>query len=138
MTEPGTHLPTPLAALKNSLRSLWPLGLVPMVTGCSMLQNQQSFMVTHGPVAHHELDVFMVSVYVTIAIFVVVTSCLLYAVFRFEDKGSDSGDLPPQVHGNALIEGTLGVVSALMLVLIAVPTVKDVWYITDVPEEEAK
>ena len=43
---------------------------------------------------------------------------------------------PPQGHGNPLIEIGLIAGSVALLVVIAIPTVRDIWYTHDVPEEE--
>lgn len=120
-------------------------GLV--VVGCSgcawlhkvfSLSGPQSTMLTEGPVAQSQWDLFMVTVYVTTFIFVVVGSVLAYAQIKFRAK-SDA-DLkaapPPQGHGNPFIEVGLIAASVLLLVVIAIPTVQGIWFTHDVPEAE--
>lgn len=139
VTEPGTRTPVrrdwPLAIFRRLSQAAMLLALPMMLGGCGLITHKQSWMLPEGPVAQRQYDIFMVTVYVTVAIFVVVTGALLLAVFRFRDKGGADTELPPQTHGNALIEGTLGVVSALLLVLIAVPTVNGIFYTAEVPPE---
>ncbi|WP_172830193.1 cytochrome c oxidase subunit II [Opitutus sp. GAS368] len=119
------------------------LGLV-LLTGCNKLHQvfslsgPQSTMVTAGPVASRQWDLFMITVYVTTFIFIVVGTVLAYAQikFRAKDDTADKSVPPPQGHGNPLIEVGLIAFSVLLLVIIAVPTVRDIWYTNDVPNEE--
>ena len=114
--------------------------LVALSTGCKWanLSGPQSTIVTEGPVAKAQLDVFMVTVYVTTFIFIVVGSVLAYAQIRFRAKSSadEKTPPPPQGHGNPFIELGLIVASISLLVIIAIPTLKNIWYTHDVPEAE--
>ncbi len=115
-----------------------------LMTGCAWagkvfsLSGPQSTMVTEGPVAKAQWDLFMVTVYVTTFIFIVVGSVLAYAQikFRAKDEAAEKAEPPPQGHGNPLIEIGLIAASVILLVFIAIPTVRDVWYTHDVPEAE--
>lgn len=115
-----------------------------LMTGCAWagkvfsLSGPQSTMVTEGPVAKAQWDLFMVTVYVTTFIFIVVGSVLAYAQikFRAKDEAAEKAEPPPQGHGNLLIEIGLIAASVTLLVFIAIPTVRDVWYTHDVPEAE--
>ena len=114
------------------------------LTGCAWLHQvfslsgPQSTMVTEGPVAKSQWDLFMVTVYVTTFIFVVVGAVLAYAQIKFRAKSeaAEKSAPPPQGHGNPLIEVGLIAGSVLLLVIIAIPTVRDIWYTHDVPEAE--
>lgn len=112
-----------------------------LLTGCEKVFNlngPQSTMHTAGPVARAQWDLFMVTVYVTTFIFVVVGAVLAYAQIRFRAKGRPDEQTPPpeQGHGNPFIEIGLIAVSVGLLVIIAIPTLKNIWYVHDVPEEE--
>jgi heme/copper-type cytochrome/quinol oxidase subunit 2 len=66
------------------------LGLV-LMSGCKLaevfsLSGPQSTMVTSGPVAKAQWDLFMITVYVTMFIFVVVGAVLAYAQIKFRAK----------------------------------------------------
>jgi cytochrome c oxidase subunit 2 len=102
------------------------------------LSGPQSTMVTEGPVAKSQWDLFMVTVWVTAGIFVVVGAVLAYAQFKFhaKDEAAEKSEPPPQGHGNPLIEIGLIAASVGLLVIIAIPTVRDIWYTHDVPEAE--
>ncbi len=102
------------------------------------LSGPQSTMVTEGPVARSQWDLFMITVWVTMGIFIVVGAILAYAQIKFRAKSAadEKAEPPPQGHGNPLIEVGLIVGSVLLLVIIAVPTVRGIIYTHDVPEEE--
>lgn len=114
------------------------------MTGCTWvhrvfsLSGPQSTMVTEGPVAKSQWDLFMVTVWVTTFIFVVVGAVLAYAQVKFRAKSEtdEKSAPPPQGHGNPFIEVGLIVASVVLLVIIAIPTVRGIWYTHDVPEAE--
>lgn len=114
------------------------------LTGCNKvhqvfsLSGPQSTMITEGPVAKAQWNLFMVTVYVTTFIFVVVGAVLAYAQikFRARSEADEHAEPPPQGHGNPLIEIGLIAASVALLVIIAIPTLKGIWYTHDVPEEE--
>jgi len=119
------------------------LGLA-FLTGCQKvnqvfsLSGPQSTMVTEGPVAKAQWDLFMVTVYVTTGIFIVVGAVLAYAQIKFRAKSEadEHAEPPPQGHGNPFVEIGLIAASVALLVIIAIPTLKDIWYTHDVPEAE--
>jgi cytochrome c oxidase subunit 2 len=98
----------------------------------------QSTFDTQGPVAKSQLEVFYVTVWVTLAIFVIVAGVLAYATLKFKARKSDEehAPVPPQGHGNPFVELGLIAASVAALVIIAVPTLKAIWYTYDVPEEQ--
>jgi cytochrome c oxidase subunit 2 len=122
------------------------LGLA-LLAGCKFdpaqvfsLSGPQSTIHVEGPVARAQDHVFMVTVWVTLFIFVIVGAVLAYAQIKFRAKSdADEHATPPeQGHGNPLIEVGLVVASVVLLVIIAIPTVQNIWYTHDVPEEERK
>jgi cytochrome c oxidase subunit 2 len=128
------------STLRTALRragSLMFVGLLPLLNG-GWIYGPQSTFETHGPVAKTQLDVFYVTLWVTMIIFVLVAAVLTYATLRFRVRPGDSANQPPpeQSHGNPLIELGLIVLSIAALVVIAVPTMRAIWYTYDVPEAE--
>lgn len=127
---------SPVLPLRRAAISLAVLAL-PFLTG-GWIYGPQSTFDTKGPVARAQLDVFYTTVWVTTAIFVIVAAVLAYATFKFrvrKSEGTKPAD-PHQGHGNPLVE--LGLIAASIgaLVIIAVPTLKNIWYTYDVPEEQ--
>ena len=119
--------------------------LLTLLSGCNKLHQvfnlsgPQSTMVTEGPVARAQWDLFMVTVYVTMFIFVVVGTVLAYTQIKFRAKSeADEHATPPAEagHGNPFIEIGLIAGSVALLVIIAIPTVRDIWYTYDVPQAD--
>lgn len=111
-----------------------------LLSGCGWanLHGPQSTFDTAGPVARTQLDLFKVTLYVTTGIFVVVGLVLAYAQikFRARSEADEHAEPPPQGHGNPLVEIGLIAASVVLLVIIAIPTVRGIWYTHDVPESE--
>lgn len=113
-----------------------------LLSGCDLkfwrMDGPMSAMEVDGPVARAQLEVFYVTVWVAFVIFVLVGSTLAYATFKFRARSTadEHAEPPAQNHGNPLIELSLIGASVLALVVIAVPTLKGIWYTHDVPEEE--
>ena len=118
-----------------------------LMSGCKLadklaqvfsLSGPQSTMVTAGPVAKEQWDLFMITVYVTMFIFLVVGAVLAYAQIKFRAKSEsdEHAEPPPQGHGNPFIEVGLIAASVGLLVIIAIPTLRDIWFTYDVPEAE--
>lgn len=129
--------------LANAPRgAVWALALAGagLFSGCSFLgmDGHQSTMTPEGPVALDQRGIFFVTCYVALVIFVCVASVLAYATIRFKAHGKDDeqADPPEQSHGNPLIEMSLIGASIAALVVIAVPTLRGIWYSYDVPDAQ--
>lgn len=127
-----------IAPLKRTLMRLFPLCLLALValgsTGCSF-KTRQSFLDPKGPLALMQYDLFMVTVWVTLFIFLVVGGALLWVVIRFRERPGDGNKpMPAQSHGNPLVEIGLIGVSVLLLVIIAIPTLRGIAYMHELPE----
>lgn len=72
------------------------------------------------------LDVYGVLIWVTLVIFVVVESLLIYALWRYRRRPGDP-EVPEQVHGHTLVEIGWTLAPALILFFIAIPTVRTVF-----------
>jgi cytochrome c oxidase subunit 2 len=98
-------------------RAHWLLGLflILALAGCSF-NTRQSTLDPKGPIALAQYDLFMVTVWVTLFMFITVGGTLLWAVFYFRERPEDEGKpMPPQAHGNPLVEVALIGVSILLL-----------------------
>jgi len=105
------------------------------MSGCET-NTRMSTLDTKGPVAEAQYELFMVTVWVTLFIFVTVGAVYLYAIIKFREKKDDPRPLPVQGHGNPLVEIGLIGVSILLLVIIAIPTLQAIWYTHDIPTPE--
>jgi cytochrome c oxidase subunit II len=130
-------LTLPTNSTRRAPRALALAG-VAFLSGCSWLglDGHQSTVQVEGPVARVQLNLFYVTCWVTLVIFVLVGSVLAYATWKFRAKteADEHAEPPPQSHGNPLVEVGLISGAVLALVIIAVPTVKGIFYTYDVPE----
>lgn len=125
-------------------RALSALAGMTLLSGCDLnfwrMDGHQSTIVVDGSVAKQQLEVFYVTCWVSLVIFVIVAAVLAYAMIKFRAKteADEHAEPPAQSHGNPLIELGLIGASVLSLVIIAVPTLKAIWSTYDVPEAEKK
>jgi len=109
-----------------------------LLSGCFWLDGPQSTFDPNGPVAREQLDLFYVTCWVTLVIFVLVGSALAYAMIKFRARSDADlhAEPPEQHHGNPVVEVSLIAASVFSLVVIAIPTLRAVWFSYDVPEEQ--
>ena len=113
-----------------------------LLAGCDLnfwrMDGPQSTMVVAGPVARTQRDLFFVTCWVTFVLFILVGSVLAYATLKFKARNTDdeNAEPPEQGHGNPLVEIGLIAASVFALVIIAIPTLKAIWYTYDVPEAQ--
>lgn len=103
------------------------------------MDGHQSTISVEGPVAREQLQVFYVTCWVSLVIFIIVGSVLAYAMLKFRAKSAadEHAEPPEQSHGNPLVEIGLIGASVLALVIIAIPTLKAIWNTYDVPVDPA-
>jgi len=141
LTFPPTCLPG-RSSLGRWSRAALALGGVALLSGCDLnfwrMDGPQSTINVDGPVARNQLEIFYVTCWVTFIIFVLVGSVLAYATIKFRARttADEHAEPPPQGHGNPLIELGLIGASIFALVVIAVPTLKGIWFTYDVPVAE--
>ena len=106
------------------------------VTGC--VEEVRSTLDPLGPVAARQMSTFMVTLWVSLAIFVVVGAFLVYCLVKFHHKGEVTKDtpLPDQGHGSAALEIALILISVFLVGIIALPTVQGIFYVGTVPTDE--
>jgi cytochrome c oxidase subunit 2 len=118
------------------IKNWQPLLAALFVSGCS-LSGPQSTLDADGPVARLQYETFLVTFWVSAAIFAVVGGMFLYCLMNFRAPGGEvSRDypLPDQGHGNPLLEIGIIFVSILLIGIVAVPTVYGVLYSGTLPE----
>lgn len=102
-------------------------GGVLVALGQWALAQPQSTFDTVGPVAEMQLDLFMLTFWLAIGVFVLVAGALGYAVWRFRARSQDARALPPQTHGNTILEVSWTIAPAILLIVIGIPTVRTIW-----------
>ncbi len=70
-----------------------------------------------------------------VVVFVLVQGALIVAIFRFRER--PGGPSPKVTHGNTLLEISWTLAPAIVLVLIAIPTIKTIWIIDSPPPGES-
>src|SRR5476651_1017616 len=105
-----------------------------------VMDGHQSSIFTEGPVAKSQTDLFFVTCWVTLVIFILVGAVLAYATVKFKarNEADEHAEPPAQSHGNPLVEIGLIAGSVLALVIIAIPTLKAIWFTYDVPGADSK
>ena len=98
--------------------------LLAALAACTPEHNQSTFD-TKGPVAESQLQLFYWIFWAAVFVFVVVEGILLYAVIRYRRKPGDPD--PKQTHGNTPIEIAWTLAPALVLAVVAVPTVATIF-----------
>jgi cytochrome c oxidase subunit 2 len=123
--------------LSRSVRLAAAAAALSTLSGCYWFDGPQSTLFTDGPVAKHQLDVFFVTCWVALFIFIIVGSVLGYTTFKFRARSEidTRPEQPDESHGNPLVEMSLIGASVFALVIIAIPTLKNIYYTYDVPAE---
>ncbi len=92
----------------------------------------QSTFDSLGPVAQRQEDLFMVIFWAALVVFVVVGGVLLFTILKFRNRPG----IPRQTHGNTRLEVALTIAPAIVLIVVAIPTISAIFYIADPPAGE--
>ncbi|MEX0592174.1 MAG: cytochrome c oxidase subunit II [Nitriliruptoraceae bacterium] len=122
----------------RTLRSRMPrvalLGAGAMVlAGCGS-DAGQSALRPAGPFAQAPHDLIIPVAIIALAVFILVQGLIVYTSWRYRAKGDD--EFPKQVHGNTKLEILWTIIPALILAVIAVPTVRGIFEMAGEPAEE--
>lgn len=110
----------------RTLLPVFPVASLLLFSSCATALPQNTFDPA-GKGARDIQNLIVPVLVVAAVIFVVVQSVLLYSALRFRQRDSDEpapGECPEQVHGNTPLEIAWTIVPFLILVVIAVPTVR--------------
>lgn len=104
-----------------------------VLSACS---GDQSALHPAGRFAQEPHDLITLVAILALVVFVFVQGLLIVSVVKFRVRRDDDGTLPVQVHGNTKLEIVWTVIPAVILAVIAVPTVQLIFGMMDEPEEE--
>ncbi|OXS64512.1 cytochrome c oxidase subunit 2 [Bacillus sp. V-88] len=90
------------------------------LTGCSSLK----VLDPKGTVAELQLNLFQISIAIMLLVFFVVFSMFVYFTWKYRETPERRHVTPSYVKGNKKLEVTWTVIPILLLVILAVPTVK--------------
>ena len=110
------------------------LGGAALLAACSAEESGQSALHPAGPYSQAPHDLITIVFAIALVVFVLVQAMIIYSVVKYRQKPDDDGSLPAQVHGNTKLEIIWTVIPALILAVIAVPTVQGIFEQTDEPE----
>jgi cytochrome c oxidase subunit II len=79
-----------------------------------------------GPIAREIDNLWQIVFWAAVAVFVVVEGAIVYAIFRFRKRRKDES-LPTQTHGNTRLEVAWTIAPAVVLAILAVPTVATIF-----------
>jgi cytochrome c oxidase subunit 2 len=105
-----------------------------LLAGCTPSHPQSTFD-TSGPVAKSQLTLFYWIFWAAVFVFVSVGGALLYILVRYRRRPGD-GD-PEQIHGHTPIEIAWTIVPAIVLAVVAVPTVVTIFDNANSPDPGA-
>jgi cytochrome c oxidase subunit 2 len=105
--------------------------LAATLTACADPAFTQNTLNPRGDFARMVDHVFRTTVWWAALVFVLVEGALLYAIFRFRGRPDDPE--PKQIHGNTTVEIAWTIIPALILAMIAVPTVRAIFRSYDLP-----
>jgi cytochrome c oxidase subunit 2 len=100
-----------------------------VLSGCG--DNPQSALEPAGEYARKIHGLWDLGFGIAVAVFVVVEGLLLLLLIRF--RARPGNELPKQVHGNTRLEIGWTILPALLLAVLAVPTVATIFDLADVP-----
>lgn len=102
-----------------------------LLASCS---GEQTMLDPAGYFAQRPDDLFTLVLWIALAVFIFVQGLILFTVIRYRRREGDD-EVPAQVHGNTRLEIVWTVIPAVILGLIAIPTVQQVLELSEVPEE---
>ncbi|AEH48722.1 cytochrome c oxidase subunit II [Parageobacillus thermoglucosidasius] len=85
-----------------------------------------------GEVADKQYSLMLLSTAIMVFVVVVVTVIFVYVVIRFRQRKGQENKIPKQVEGNHKLEITWTVIPIILLIILAVPTVKAAFDLADV------
>ena len=96
-------------------------------------EGPQSTFDAQGPVSEIQKNLFLFTFWIAVIVFIVVEGAILFVTFRYRRKNDE---LPVQTHGNLKLEITWTIIPAIIIVIIAIPTVIGIWQTQVMPDEE--
>ena len=122
--------------LSKRIKLIFNLSIVMVLSILLMACNPegpQSTFEAQGPVSEIQKNLFLFTFWIAVIVFIVVEGAILFVTFRYRRKNDE---LPVQTHGNLKLEITWTIIPAIIIVIIAIPTVIGIWQTQVMPDEE--
>ena len=107
-----------------------------LLVGCGAWGGDQNTLAPKGEVAEKQRDLFLLVLWPAIAVLVLVSAVLIYALVRFRQRSEDEPP-PKQVHGNVRLEIAWTIAPSILLAVIAVPIVMGIIDLGRAPSDDA-
>lgn len=108
------------------LRRLSPVaGVILLLAGCAF-DGPRSALNPAGEVARIQLDLLVYTTWMSVGVVVLVVGALAWALIRFRSRPTDKG-LPNQFHGSLTIEAIWTAIPVVIVIMIAIPTVRAIF-----------
>ena len=116
------------------IRVALPLALAGLLAACGGQDLPQNTLAPEGPIAVKQDQLWNLVFWVATAVFVLVEGALVLLLVRFRAKPGDT-EIPKQTHGNTRLEVLWTIIPALILAVIAVPTVQLIFELAEEPAD---
>ncbi|WP_313122864.1 cytochrome c oxidase subunit II [Exiguobacterium sp.] len=121
--------------VKKSVKMLFrllPIGLMAlMLSGCGI--PELSALQPRGEGAEMQLEIIKLSLWVMLFVLAIVAVIYIYVLMKFRRKSGDN-TVPKQVEGNHTLEIIWTVIPILLLIVLAIPTIKTTVELADAKE----
>lgn len=108
------------------LRRAWPVAvLTPILAGCSF-DGAQSTLRPAGPIAQEQMDLFMWTFWLSWPVMILVFGVLAFVLVRYRRRRDDTR-MPEQTHGSAVMEVAWTILPVIIVIMVAVPTVRSIF-----------
>ncbi|NEY19439.1 cytochrome aa3 quinol oxidase subunit II [Bacillus ginsengihumi] len=127
---------------KSVLRKLpWKLTMLLLLSSLFLLSGCSTSKIAvlnpQGPVAERQYHLIVYSTILMAIVFVVVLALFFYMVFKYRESNLPADYKPKQIHGNKLLETIWTIIPIIIIIAIAIPTVKANSDLEKVPKESA-
>lgn len=113
------------------LASLLPLSFVLLLSGCD---TKLAVLNPQGPNAKNLAGLISWSFWLMLIIIAVVFTLFTIIIIKYREKPENMGYEPPEQHGNTLLEIIWTIVPIIIVIALAIPTVKSTYALEKPPE----
>jgi cytochrome c oxidase subunit 2 len=110
------------------------VALLSLLSGCAAVVPQTTVM-PKTDAARKIQDLYVLVFWLSVIVFIATQGGLLYILWRYRSRPGH--DLPPQTHGNTVLEVGWTIAPAIVLVIMAVPTIRTIFELETPPTVSA-
>lgn len=112
--------------------SLVLLSSIFLLSGCDT--SKIAVLNPQGPVAQKQYDLIVYSFWLMMIILVVVLGLFIFMVYKYREKRLAADYMPPDQHGNKWLEIIWTAIPIVIIIAVAIPTVKANYQLEDIPK----